>query len=104
VRRSWRGSNPRRPPPREQGMSVLTTRPRSAAFNYCWLYSPDSPSSVTLSRAGIEPLPARCQAGPPRPPIVLSRVGAAALASQPSILVIPAARKLESESPQPAGH
>ena len=30
VRRSWRGSNPRRAPPREQGMSALTTRPRSA--------------------------------------------------------------------------
>ncbi len=28
-RRSWRGSNPRRPPPREQGMSALTTRPRA---------------------------------------------------------------------------
>ncbi len=28
VRRSWRGSNPRRQPPREQGMSALTTRPR----------------------------------------------------------------------------
>jgi hypothetical protein len=26
VRRSWRGSNPRRPHPREQGMSALTTR------------------------------------------------------------------------------
>ncbi len=31
VRRSWRGSNPRRPPSREQSMSALTTRPRSAS-------------------------------------------------------------------------
>ena len=28
MRRSWQGSNPRRPNPEEQGMPTLTTRPR----------------------------------------------------------------------------
>ncbi len=38
MRRSWRGSNPRRPPPREQGMSALTTRPLFHIF-FCSIAS-----------------------------------------------------------------
>ena len=34
VRRSWRGSNPRRPAPEEQGMPALTTRPLLALHTY----------------------------------------------------------------------